>query len=110
MVFEHLERVAAQGELIHQDDTSVRILTLIKENQEHSSRPAAQGLSRPRSVPGCSPRRWRCGWASATALYYSGRRHAGENLAALLDKREADLEKPLAMSDALSRNEVRWVC
>ena len=30
----------------------------------------------------------------------------GENLAALLEQREADLEPPLAMSDALSRNEV----
>jgi transposase len=40
-------------------------------------------------------------------LYYSGRAHAGENLAALLEQREADLEPPLAMSDALSRNEVK---
>jgi len=39
-------------------------------------------------------------------LYYSGRAHAGENLATLLEQREADLEPPLAMSDALSRNEV----
>ena len=40
-------------------------------------------------------------------MYYSGRAHAGENLAALLEQREADLEPPLAMSDALSRNEVK---
>ena len=39
-------------------------------------------------------------------LYYSSRRHAGENLQGLLDKREVGLEKPLAMSDALSSNEV----
>src|SRR5207249_2751022 len=39
-------------------------------------------------------------------LYYSSRRHAGENLQGLLDKRQAGLEKPLAMSDALSSNEV----
>jgi hypothetical protein len=39
-------------------------------------------------------------------LYYSSRRHAGENLQGLLDKREAGLEKPLAMSDALLSNEV----
>jgi hypothetical protein len=36
-------------------------------------------------------------------LYDSSRRQAGENLPALLDKRAAGLEKPLAMSDALSR-------
>ena len=39
-------------------------------------------------------------------LYYSSRRHAGENLQGLLDKREAGRAKPLAMSDALSSNEV----
>jgi len=39
-------------------------------------------------------------------LYYSSRRHAGENLQGLLDKREAGLDKPLAMSDALASNEV----
>src|SRR6266705_5654537 len=39
-------------------------------------------------------------------LYYSGRAHAGENLAALLEKREADQKPPLVMSDALARNEV----
>ena len=39
-------------------------------------------------------------------LHYSSRRHAGENLQGLLDKREAGLAKPLAMSDALSSNEV----
>ena len=38
-------------------------------------------------------------------LYYSGRSHAGENLAALLTQREADQGKPLVMSDALSSNE-----
>jgi hypothetical protein len=37
-------------------------------------------------------------------LYYTGRRHAGENLEALLRKREPGREKPLVMSDALSSN------
>ncbi len=39
-------------------------------------------------------------------LYYSSRRHAGENLERLLDKREAGRDKPLAMSDALTSNAV----
>jgi transposase len=38
-------------------------------------------------------------------LYYSGRAHAGENLAALLTQRAADQGKPLVMSDALATNE-----
>jgi hypothetical protein len=37
VVFEYLETLAAQGELIYQDDTSVRILTLLKENQERQA-------------------------------------------------------------------------
>jgi hypothetical protein len=37
-------------------------------------------------------------------LYYTGRRHAGENLDTLLTKREPEREKPLVMSDALSSN------
>jgi hypothetical protein len=36
--------LAAQGELIHQDDTSVRILTLMQENQQIRAQAAAQGL------------------------------------------------------------------
>ena len=38
-------------------------------------------------------------------LYYSGRAHAGENLKALLSQRQAERDKPLVMSDALSHNE-----
>jgi hypothetical protein len=106
-VFGCLETLAAQGDLIHQDDTSVRILTLIKENQQIRAQAAAQGLSRPKERTGMFTTALvvRVG-ERLIALYYSGRSHAGENLAALLEKREADQELPLAMSDALSRNEV----
>ena len=38
-------------------------------------------------------------------LYDSGRSHAGENLKALLEQRQASVDKPLVMSDALSRHE-----
>lgn len=115
VVFEYLETVAAQGELIHQDDTSVRILTLLKENQRIRAQAEAQGVSRPtertgmfttalvvKVVSGVGP----TGGEQLICLYYSGRAHAGENLAALLEKRQAAREPPLVMSDALSRNEV----
>ena len=107
MVFELLETLAAQGELIHHDDTSVRILTLIKENQQIRAAAAAQGLSRPKERTGMFTTALvvRVG-ERLIALYYSGRAHGGENLAALLEQREADLEPPLVMSDALSRNEI----
>jgi len=38
------------------------------------------------------------------ALFFSGRRHAGENLADILRRRAAGLETPIQMCDALSRN------
>ena len=38
------------------------------------------------------------------ALFFSGRQHAGENLAHVLARRVADLGPPIQMCDALSRN------
>jgi hypothetical protein len=38
------------------------------------------------------------------ALFFSGRRHAGENLADVLKHRAAELPPPIQMCDALSRN------
>jgi hypothetical protein len=43
VVFELLETLAAQGELLHQDDTLVRMGTLRKENQRLRAQAAAQG-------------------------------------------------------------------
>jgi hypothetical protein len=107
VVFEYLEFLAAQGELIHQDDTSVRIVTLIKENQAIHARAAAQGLSRPKERTGMFTTALVVKVGERTiCLYYSGRSHAGENLEALLKQRPADQAPPIVMSDALSRNEV----
>jgi len=47
VVFAYLERLAAQGELIHQDDTSVRILSLMEENLQLYAQADALGLARP---------------------------------------------------------------
>src|SRR5204863_994905 len=38
------------------------------------------------------------------ALYFTGRQHAGENLADVLRRRAAALDAPIQMCDALSRN------
>ena len=110
VVFEYLETLAAQGELIHQDDTTVRILTLMKENQQIRAEAAAQGLSRPKERTGMFTTALvvKVG-ERLICLYYSGRSHAGENLAALLTQREADQDPPIVMSDALSRNEIAGV-
>jgi transposase len=105
-VFEVLERLAAQGELIHQDDTSVRILALMDENRTMRAQAEARGLSRPTERTGMFTTALVVKVGERTiCLYYSGRSHAGENLKALLEQRQAGLDKPLVMSDALSRNE-----
>jgi hypothetical protein len=107
VVFELLETLAAQGELIHQDDTSVRILTLMQVNQQLHAQAAAQGLSRPKERTGMFTTALvvRVG-ERLICLYYSGRAHAGDNLATLLEQREVDQGPPIVMSDALSRNEI----
>jgi len=38
------------------------------------------------------------------ALFFTGRKHAGENLADLMHRREPELDPPILMSDALNRN------
>jgi transposase len=106
-VFEQMEREAAQGEVIFQDDTAVRIVSLISENRDLVAAAQAQGLSTPKERTGMHTTALAVQVGEHTAiLYYSSRRHAGENLQGLLDKRQAGLEKPLAMSDALSSNAV----
>lgn len=106
-VFEQMEREAAQGEVMFHDDTGVRILELLKENRDLVAAAQARGLSAPEARTGMHTTALAVKVGEHTAiLYYSSRRHAGENLQGLLDKREAGLEKPLAMSDALSSNEV----
>ncbi len=78
-----------------------------KENQAIQAQAAAQGLSRPKERTGMFTTALvvKVG-ERLICLYYSGRAHAGENLAALLAQRGADHDPPIVMSDALSRNEV----
>jgi transposase len=106
-VFDHLEHEAAQGGVIFHDDTAVRILALLKENDVLLAAAQAQGLSTPSERTGMHTTAMAVQIGEHTAiLYYSSRRHAGENLQRLLDKRAAGLDKPLVMSDALASNAV----
>jgi transposase len=107
VVFAHLEHRAAQGELLSQDDPSVRILALLKEHQAAQAHAAAQGVGRAAERPGMYTTALLVKVGERTICFYSsGRAHAGENLEALLARREAGRDRPLVMSDALSRHEV----
>jgi transposase len=91
-IFLRLIRLAANGEVIHTDDTWVRILSCLKEDEEEKGR--ATNTSGIVVKAG----------GHKIALYLSGRRHAGENLAGLLAKRDERLARPIQMSDALAAN------
>jgi transposase len=105
VVFEQMEQVAAQGELIFHDDTAVRIVSLLQENSALFAAAQAPGVSTPTERTGMHTTALVVKVGEHTAILYdSSRRHAGENLQGLLDKREAGLAKPLAMSDALTSN------
>jgi transposase len=102
-IFKYLERLAAQGDLIFQDDTPGRILSLIEENREAAARAKARGEAASRTGMQTTALIVQVG-ERRICLYYTGRQHAGENLEALLAKREPQREKPLVMSDALTSN------
>jgi transposase len=102
-VFTYLERMAAQGEVIFQDDTPGRILALIEENREAAAQAQAPGEAASRTGMYTTALIVQVG-ERRICLYYTGRQHAGENLEVLLGKREPQREKPLVTSDALSSN------
>ena len=94
-VFLHLRRLAAQAELLHVDDTRVKILSCLKENKQ-----LAEGERRGLQTTGIVARVE----GRQIVLYQSGRRHAGENIDELLRARAAHLPPPKQMGDALSSN------
>lgn len=92
---EELIRQAAQGEVAHNDDTGMRILKLAREPAPEG-KPERTGVFTSGIVS-------RVG-AWLIALFFSGWRHAGENLAEVLKRRSPGLPPLIQMCDALSRN------
>jgi hypothetical protein len=104
-IFLQLEKEAAQGEVIFQDDTPGRVLTLMKENQLAHAKARAQGKTKTDERTGMQTTALMVQVGDRRiCLFYTGRRHAGENLEALLTKRDPGRSKPLVMSDALPSN------
>jgi hypothetical protein len=89
--FEQLIWQAAQGEVLHNDDTGMRILKLAREPSDERTSVFTSGIV---SV-------WR---NRKIALFFTGRQHAGENLADVLKQRAGQIRSPIQMCDALSRN------
>jgi hypothetical protein len=83
-IFKWLEQLAAQGEVIFQDDTPQRVLALMAENQQARARAKAQGKAKLDERTGMQTTALIVQVGERRiCLYSTGRRHAGENLAAL---------------------------
>jgi transposase len=105
--FDQLLNHAAQGYLIHNDDTAMKILSLLKDKE---LKPA----DKEKSIEESARSRKRTGifttgvisqdGGHSIALFFTGPNHAGENLNGLLKKRLVNLPPPIQMCDGLSRN------
>jgi hypothetical protein len=106
---EELTRQAAQGEVLHNDDTPMTILSL----SPSSSRPTeseADGDGGDETNEDKERKGVRTSGIVAKAngheiaLFFTGREHAGENLGKVLAKREPESPPPIQMCDGLSSN------
>jgi transposase len=89
---DELIRQAAQGEVLHNDDTSMRVLRLVREPSDDRTGVFTSNIL---AITAATQR---------IALYFTGRQHAGENMADVLKQRAKELPSPIQMCDALSRN------
>ena len=90
-VLDEFIRQAAQGSVMHNDDTGMRILQMARSTDDGRTGTFTSGIV---SIW----REWKI------ALYFTGWKHAGENLADVLKQRAPELAPPIQMCDALSRN------
>jgi transposase len=106
---EELIRQAAQGEVLHNDDTTVKILEFMGARAKEQV--LAEDAAEDSAEKETSDRRgmFTSGVVSTKegrkiALFFSGRKHAGENLEDVLAERSQSLAAPIQMCDALTRN------
>ena len=90
--YAELIRQAAQGELLHNDDTPMRILQKV----------APVGKEDRKAIQTTALLSQRA--ATRIALFLTGMRHAGENLEAVLKFRAEELARPIQMCDGLAAN------
>jgi transposase len=97
---EELIHQAARGEVLHNDDTTMKVLELTAEQ-----RAAAIGNDAADERTGV----FTSGIVATAeghriALFFTGAKHAGENLSDVLASRERERPPPIQMCDALSAN------
>jgi transposase len=90
-VYDELMRQAAQGRIIHNDDTTMKILAMMGSNDDGRSGTFTTGML---SVVD----------DKKIVVFRTGRNHAGENMTDLLGQRDPHAGPPIQMCDALSWN------
>jgi transposase len=96
-VYDELVRQAAQGKVVHNDDTTAKILQFMGANKApREEDPSRTGIFTTGILSQLEEHQ--------IALYFTSRKHAGENMADLLARRDLDRDPPIQMCDALSRN------
>src|SRR6266850_403782 len=95
-VFDELVRQAAQGDVLHNDDTSMQVLSLRRDIDDETDESQRTGIFTSGIVSTWESRK--------IALFFTGRQHAGENLRDILTERTRTLKPPIQMCDALARN------
>ena len=96
-VLNHLQYLAAQSVLFHNDDTPMRVEEARKQIEAEVDGKRTGIFTTGIVCESHNP-------ARIITLFFTGRQHAGENLAQVMDQRESGLEKPLHMCDGLNRN------
>jgi hypothetical protein len=94
-VYPEFNYQAAQGDVVYNDDTTMKILELMKNNDEQDPS-QRKGIFTTGILSTAKDRQ--------IALFYTGVKHAGENMTDLLKQRQSHLAPPVQMCDALSRN------
>jgi len=97
-VYDELVRQAAQGEVLHNDDTAIKILEFMSKDEDEyeEKEKRRKGMFTTGVLSRIGEHK--------IALYFTGRKHAGENMADLLSHRDFDRGPPIQMCDALARN------
>ena len=97
-IYEALLQVAADAEILHNDDTKATILSRSKELENSQEKPERTGTRTSVIVAVLKSIGVQVG------LFFTGWKHAGENLDDLLDARSEGLPMPIQECDPLSHN------
>jgi transposase len=111
LAWRELIQQAAQGQVMHNDDTTMKVLGWGSQKQGATASASADAEEAAAPADPAASRKgvFTSGIVSkvgdqTVALFFTGHKHAGENLFDLLQRRSSDLAPPIQMCDALSRN------